>query len=369
MSGTFKPILPTATPKSSSHSTTFSSQQHNPLPITITSPSNNTFTTSPAFSNAVVSSFLGTNSSLDDSFSYGTVIFPNNSSYETNSHATNSQADHIKTVETVEESTQKFQHPYYEMRDKAMMKYDEDMSFYNSQVPSSPLHQSPLHQSPPPLYQSPPHQSPTSSPPLTLNQSPLHHHQLVDLEHDDLYNQALNVAKSINIDNNDDDLWYENDIPNQLLGKSAIDDDNDLFEELGLANTIDDDDKILCYGQGLCDIAQRENNQLAPLQSQNKHGRQKEKHKNGKKRQRHFDKWIKPYDVYANEIDSVIILGFHDYLNHTQNPSTSELLTEEQIVQTVTTNNDEPDSDEEPHQINDKEAQVSLNTFHSYFEQ
>ncbi|CAH1765095.1 8879_t:CDS:2 [Entrophospora sp. SA101] len=288
MSGTFKPILPTATPKSSSHSTTFSSQQHNPLPITITSPSNNTFTTSPAFSNAVVSSFLGTNSSLDDSFSYGTVIFPNNSSYETNSHATNSQADHIKTVETVEESTQKFQHPYYEMRDKAMMKYDEDMSFYNSQVPSSPLHQSPLHQSPPPLYQSPPHQSPTSSPPLTLNQSPLHHHQLVDLEHDDLYNQALNVAKSINIDNNDDDLWYENDIPSsiqdiinhtniikeqqelqstqkksqeqqlsptlqqsdQLLGKSAIDDDNDLFEELGLANTIDDDDKILCYGQG-----------------------------------------------------------------------------------------------------------------------
>nr|CAG8676750.1 14177_t:CDS:2 [Entrophospora candida] len=155
MSGTFKPILPTATPKSSSHSTTFSSQQHNPLPITITSPSDNTFTTSPTFSNAVVSS------SLDDSFSYGTVTFPNNSSYETNSHTTNSQADHIKTVET----------PYYEMRDKAMMKYDEDMSFYNSS----------------------------------------------------------------------DQL---------LLGKSAIDDDNDLFEELGLANIIDDDDKILCYGQG-----------------------------------------------------------------------------------------------------------------------
>ncbi|CAJ0831701.1 7_t:CDS:2 [Entrophospora sp. SA101] len=85
--------------------------------------------------------------------------------------------------------------------------------------------------------------------------------------------------------------------------------------------------------------------------------------------QNEIDDIIKPYDVYANEIDSVIILGFHDYLNHTQNPSTSELLTEEQIVQTVTTNNDEPDSDEEPHQINDKEAQVSLNTFHSYFEQ
>nr|CAG8502678.1 521_t:CDS:2 [Entrophospora candida] len=196
MSGTFKPILPTATPKSSSHSTTFSSQQHNPLPITITSPSDNTFTTSPTFSNAVVSS------SLDDSFSYGTVTFPNNSSYETNSHTTNSQADHIKTVETKSAAApttnnnkncndnnnigndndssikkvpptrrKKKSAPYYEMRDKAMMKYDEDMSFYNSS----------------------------------------------------------------------DQL---------LLGKSAIDDDNDLFEELGIANIIDDDDKILCYGQG-----------------------------------------------------------------------------------------------------------------------
>ncbi|CAH1756887.1 1846_t:CDS:2 [Entrophospora sp. SA101] len=69
----------------------------------------------------------------------------------------------------------------------------------------------------------------------------------VDLEHDDLYNQAQNqliLATMVMIfEQQLSPTLQQSD--QLLLEKSAIDDDDDLFDEIGLANTVDDDDKIL----------------------------------------------------------------------------------------------------------------------------